>query len=166
MICILSLSLSLTPYKVRFVCSLSHIFYLFYFFFHTLICFIFSRANKLFFFKGVLEGVLCGCPEWEQFQASLDPTYQLHVISRDFFNTVIYEGPHKSQNKLYVYHAENHYSVITSMPALVERIYYCDNCHMGYNNPGGHVCKQGCACCHAQTACAFEKWVPCPSCRR
>ena len=28
------------------------------------------------------------------------------------------------------------------------------------------MCKQGCKCCHAQTACTFEKWVPCPTCRR
>ena len=51
------------------------------------------------------------------------------------------------------------------MPAFVERIYYFDNCHVGYNL-GGHVCKQQCKCCHAQTACAFQKWVLCPSCRR
>ena len=93
-------------------------------------------------------------------------TYQLHVISRDFFNTIVYEGPHKGKNKLYLYHVDNHYSVITSMPAIVEWNYYCDNCHVGYNNLGGHVCKQGWKCCQAQTACTFQKRVSCPSCRR
>ena len=58
----------------------------------------------------------------------------------------MYEGPHKVKDKLYVYHADNHYSFITSMPAFEERIYYCDNCHVGYNNLGGHVYKQGCKC--------------------
>ena len=39
--------------------------------------------------------------EWEQFQTALGPTYQLHVISRDFFHAIAYEGPRKVKNKLY-----------------------------------------------------------------
>ena len=48
-------------------------------------------------------------------------TYQLHVISRDFYNAVVYEGSDKAKDKLYMYHADNHYSVITSMPSFVEK---------------------------------------------
>ena len=115
--------------------------------------FVHTLISSLFFFKCVPTGVLCGRPEWEQVQTSLGPTYQLRIISRDFFNVVIYEGPHKAENKLYVYHAENHYSVITSMPAFVERNHYCHNCHVGYN-PRGHICKQD--------ACAVTlRWLAC-----
>ena len=127
---------------------------------------VFSHTKLSFFSKVYLKGVFCSQQKGEKFQTSLRPSYQLHVISRDFFNAIVYEGPHKVKNKLYLYHADNHYSVITSMPAFVERNYYCDNCHVGYNHLGGHVCKQGCKCCQAQTACAFQKWVSCSSCRR
>ena len=125
-----------------------------------------TRSNLLFLLKGVPEGALCGREEWDKFQAVLGTDYQLHVISRDFFNAVVYEGPHKAEKKLYLYHAADHFSVITSMPAFVERHYYCDNCHIGYNNLARHVCKHGCKCCRAQTECAFEKWIPCSFCRR
>ena len=33
-------------------------------------------------------------------------------------------------------------------------------------NPADHVCKEGCRCCHAQTACVKTKWVQCSECRR
>ena len=109
---------------------------------------------------------MCGRDEWVKFQTALGENYKLHVISRDYFNSVIYEGPYNCEKKVYIYHAENHYSVITSMPAFVERVYYCHNCHVGYNNPGGHICKEGCKCCHAPTKCIFDKWLPCRLCRR
>ena len=100
----LSLSVSVSHVLDGMICMVSLAFFIYFIYFHTLISFIFSR------------------PEWEQFQASLGPTYQLHVFSRDFFNAVVYEGPHKAENKLYIYNTDNHYSVINSMPTFVERI--------------------------------------------
>ena len=43
-----------------------------------------SYPNNFFFFQRCTFWRL----EWEQFQASLGPTYQLHIISSDFFNAV------------------------------------------------------------------------------
>ena len=85
-----------------------------------------------------------GRQEWDQFQMALGPTYHLCVISSDFYNVIMYEGPHKAKNKLYVYHVDGHYNAIISMTAFVDRSYYCDNCHMGYDNRGIHACKPGC----------------------
>ena len=121
------------------------------------------------FVSYVLTGVpvgVCGREEWTKFQAALGPTYKLIVVSRDFFNAVVFEGPYNVERKLYLYHAQQHYSVITSMPAFVERIYYCDTCHVGYNNLGGHICATGCKCCRGQDNCLFVQWMQCPLCRR
>ena len=109
---------------------------------------------------------MCGRAEWEKFQEALGNQYQLHVISRDYFNSVVYEGPHQVDKKLYIYHAAEHYSVITSMLAFVERHYYCHTCHVGYNNLGGHVCKKGCKCCQASTTCELQEWKACTACLR
>ena len=75
---------------------------------------------------GVPEGVQCGPEEWKKFQAVLGENYSLVVLSRDFFNAVVFKGNPNAEHKLYLYLAEAHYSVITSMKAYMERSYYCD----------------------------------------
>ena len=84
-------------------------------------------ARELLEQAGVAEGVACGREEWVKFQDVLGRDYQIVVISRDYFNAVIYRGPEASRDgrQLYLYHARGHFSVITSMPAFVERSYYC-----------------------------------------
>jgi fatty acid desaturase len=40
--------------------------------------------------------------------------YQIHVISREHFNGIVYHGP-TADKKIYLYYHDNHYDVITSM---------------------------------------------------
>ena len=108
----------------------------------------------------------CGVEELQRFQFALGPTYQLIVISRDFFNTIVYKGPHEVEKKIHLYHAHHHYSVITSMPAFLERHNYCSNCHVGYTHKDSHVCKNGCKCCRKSTPCVLTEWMVCQACRR
>ena len=65
----------------------------------------------------------CGIPEVKKFQAAL-PDYQLNVISKEHLNALIYSGP-EAEKHLYLYHHDNHYDVITSMPAFLARKQYC-----------------------------------------
>ena len=111
-------------------------------------------ARELHNLSGVPEDTLCSREEWGKFQAALGDTYQLKVLSRDFFNALVYEGP-EADKQLYIYCAENHYCVITSMPAFLERAYYCHQCNVGYRTKGAHVCKNACRQCHAPTSCHF-----------
>ena len=122
-------------------------------------------AKELHNLAHVPEDRMCGREEWVKFQGAVGEAYQLKVVSRDFFNAIVYEGP-EAEKKLYIYCAENHYAVITSMPAFVERHYYCHTCNAGYNNLGGHVCKNGCDHCRGSNACHFVEWKGCNACNR
>ena len=123
-------------------------------------------ANHLHRHARVPKGVPCGKAEWDKFQNALGQEYQLVIYSRDFFNSIIYCGTSFAEKQLYLYHAEDHFSVITSMPAFLERTYYCKLCKVGYSNVGSHVCKNGCKCCTKSSQCQFEKWVSCSACKR
>ena len=115
---------------------------------------------------GIRLGVPCGRPEWVKFQQALGSEYQLHIISKDFHNSIVYQGSQEAENKLYIYHADNHYNVITSMPAFHGSAYYCHTCHVGYNKPFGHTCKTMCKACHAKPACTVVQRIHCKECRR
>lgn len=123
-------------------------------------------AEELHRNANVQTGVLCGKPEWVKFQQALGPEYQLVVVSREFFNSIVYAGPQYSEKQIMIYHAENHFSVITSMKAFVNKSYYCTRCHVGYQNNGSHQCMHACQFCHANKQCPFVAWQFCTACHR
>ncbi|VDI44142.1 Hypothetical predicted protein [Mytilus galloprovincialis] len=61
----------------------------------------------------------CGIEEIKSFQRILDG-YQIHVVSKEHFNAIIYEGP-AAEKKIYLYLHDHHYDVITAMPAFLSR---------------------------------------------
>ncbi|XP_033127997.1 uncharacterized protein LOC117125577 isoform X2 [Anneissia japonica] len=77
-----------------------------------------------------------GINEIKQFQHVLPP-FQIIVASLDYGNAIIYRGPPAKQ-QIYLYHHNNHYDVITSMPAFLNRSYFCIECMKGYNNKLEH----------------------------
>lgn len=48
---------------------------------------------------GIPYGTLCGKPEWDKFQQVLGDEYELVVISRDFFNCIVYNSQTQGQKK-------------------------------------------------------------------
>jgi hypothetical protein len=92
----------------------------------------------------------CGRPEWVKFQTYLQPTYQLFVLSKYNFNGIIYQGPVKAQKKIYLYHHDNHYSLITKMKSFVNNSYYCTECNKGYDHKEKHKCLQVCPSCNRE----------------
>ena len=121
-------------------------------------------ANELHEKAGVSLG-LCGIEEIKHFQAVL-PGYQIHVVSRDHFNGMIYVGP-EADNKIFLYMHDNHYDVITSMAAFLNKAYFCTKCNKGYDKKEEHSCNMSCHRCrqiHEQEE--GVKWVSCDDCNR
>ena len=97
----------------------------------------------------------CGIPEVTKFQTAL-PDYQLNVISKEHLNALIYSGP-EAEKHLYLYHHDNHYDVITSMPAFLARKQYCHKCKKGYDKITSRPCGDLCKLCHTQN-CSIVEW--------
>jgi hypothetical protein len=102
---------------------------------------------------------------WERglFQAAL-PGYQLNVISKEHLNALIYSGP-VAEKHLYLYHPDNHYDVITSMPAYLARKQYCHKCKKGFDKITSHPCGDLCKLCNTQN-CSIVEWKFCKECNR
>jgi hypothetical protein len=79
----------------------------------------------------------CGIAEVKKFQAAL-PGHQLNVISKEHLNAMIYSGP-EADKCLYLYHHDNQYDVITSMPAFLARKQYCHKCKKGFDKITSHA---------------------------
>ncbi|XP_055374404.1 uncharacterized protein LOC129607410 [Condylostylus longicornis] len=56
---------------------------------------------------------------------------------------VIFEGLGTGKKLNLLFH-KNHYNVITSLTAAFSCIYYCEDCHVAYNNKNGHRCTGSC----------------------
>ena len=122
-------------------------------------------ATELHIKAKVPVGALCGKPEWEKFQQVLDSQYQLVVLSKEFFNAIIYSG-RPANHQIYLYLTNNHFSLITTMKGFLCTNYYCTSCHKGYQNPGSHQCPTQCKYCQQNRICSFEGWQYCSSCHR
>ena len=100
---------------------------------------------------GVPEGP-CGHKELEQFQAFLGPQgYQIKVFEGHcgvkWFHNEMYDDAPK---KLCLLKVNDHFHGIRSLPALLNRSYYCHQCSRGYNeeNAENHNCiRQNCDKC-------------------
>ena len=123
---------------------------------------------------GVPEGP-CGFEELQKFQDFLGPQgYQLIVVEPSkclvvFKDPTYNEAPHVIGLVKY----NGHYDGLTSIPALMNRSYYCRHCDRGYDREQAchHNCfGQNCsACCRQNKTCPnFATWVKptvhCPDC--
>ena len=105
----------------------------------------------------------CGLVEVKQFQTYLTE-YQINIVSKDHQNSIIYSGPEK-EKRIYLFLHDNHYDVITSMPAFFARKRYCHTCNKPYDHTGDHICPDLCKLCYFQS-CPVDSWVPCTDCNR
>jgi hypothetical protein len=112
-----------------------------------------KRAKKLHRLAGVpLQK--CGLAEVKKFQKFLAYRYQIYVVSKEHFNGIIFSGSKQSGKKIILYYHDDHFDVITSMPAFLERSYFCYECMRGHNNKE-HSCIDQCTSCF--TNCKSEK---------
>ena len=85
-------------------------------------------------------------------------------ISKEHLNAMIYSGP-EAYKCLYLYHHDNHYDVITSMPAFLARKQYCHKCKKGCDKITSHPCGDLCKLCNTQN-CSLVEWKFCKDCNR
>ena len=87
----------------------------------------------------------CGIEEIKKFQSVL-LDYQIHVISKEHFNAIVYRGP-EGGIPIYLYHHDNHYDIITKMTGFLNRNFFCDKCKKGYDHKHRHACNNPCHFC-------------------
>lgn len=88
----------------------------------------------------------CDLNDVKTFQSAL-PGYQINIVSKESFNAIVYQGP-EAEKKIYMYHHDNHYDVITTMSGFLNRSYFCQKCQKGFNTKEKHICNEPCYLCH------------------
>lgn len=104
----------------------------------------------------------CGIEEVKKFQRVL-LNYQIHVISKEHFNAIIYQGP-EGGTPIYLYNHNNHYDVITTMTGFLNRNFFCDQCKKGYDHKERHSCNNPCRFCRKLHSDDNEAWQYCETC--
>ena len=117
-------------------------------------------ARQLHQAAGVSEGP-CGLPElatFQQYLSTLDPPYQLKVLSRQHPFFLIFRGP-DAHHKIILLKSEHHYEGCTTITGFMNKSYWCHDCDRGYdhNDAANHPCE-GTTC----RSCNRNQPRPCP----
>ena len=102
-------------------------------------------AKEMYEKAGVPIGK-CGPEEWGKFQHIL-PDHQIVIVSGQHGNAIIFQGPQR-QKRLILYLNDEHYDVITSMTAFMNKSYFCWSCMRGYDRESEHFCAR--SFCHSR----------------
>ena len=118
------------------------------------------QARQLHQAAGVPEGP-CGLPELAKFQqylSTLDPPYQLKVLSRHHPFFLIFRGP-EADRKIILLKSDTHYEGCTTITGFINKSYWCPECDRGYDHKDAahHPCE-GTTC----RACNRNQPNPCP----
>lgn len=100
----------------------------------------------------------CSIEDIKKFQDVL-PNYQIHVVSKDHINGIIYDGI-EGGIPIYLYYQDEHFDVITKMTGFLNRSYFCQQCKKGYD----HKEKHPCVYCHPLHADEEENRRFCDEC--
>ena len=111
----------------------------------------------------------CGLDEVELFQQHL-VNYQIIVVSGDHDSSIIYPreppanpNPEKS---IYLFYHANHFDVIRSLPAFLNKSYFCHRCHKPYDHTTDHLCKGMCRSCRGFDCHLQGDGIVCNECNR
>lgn len=107
----------------------------------------------------------CGIEEVKRFQLVMK-NYQIHVVSKEHFNAIIYAGP-EGGIPIYIYYHDGHYDVISKITGFLNKSYFCQECKKGYDNTERHSCNNPCVHCrHIHKDDSTEEWIYCQDCNR
>lgn len=84
----------------------------------------------------------CDLEDTKKFQSVLRD-YQIHVVSKEAFNGIVFKGP-EATKKICLYFHDDHFDVITTMAGFLGQGYYCNK---GYNTKKKHACNEPCSYC-------------------
>ena len=122
-------------------------------------------AFQLYRNAGVPEGS-CGLPELQKFQEYLGPQgYQIVVICAS--NCVILfkdDQWNETKHKLCLVKSDHYFDGLTSIPAFINRSYFCFHCNRGYDHEdhSNHNCMgQNCPSClrRDKTCPNYASWL-------
>ena len=65
---------------------------------------------------------VCTLDHVKQFQMVL-PDFQIHILSKEHFNAIIYQGP-EGGIPVYLYYHDEHFDVITKVTGFLDRSYF------------------------------------------
>ena len=139
-------------------------------------CPIQERLAKLLHQDADVPEQPCGRAELELFQTCLGPEYQL-MVAEGMKGQIIYKNPayDSAKHLITLLNIKEHYHGITSLPAFLNRSYFCRFCNRGYDHETAeqHNCQgQNCvACRRGKKQCTnFAVWVKpthyCNECNR
>ena len=119
-----------------------------------------AMAQDLHRAAGVPEGP-CGLPELHRFQtylSTLDPPYQLKVLSRQHPFFLIFRGP-DAPHTIVLLKSNDHYEGCTTITGFMNKSYWCHECDRGFehNDARQHPCE-GTTC----RSCNRNQPNPCP----
>ena len=109
-----------------------------------------NLAHELHEKAGVPLGQ-CGIQEVKKFETYLTD-YQVNIVSKEHLNSLISSGP-EAPKLICLYAHDNHYDIISSMPAFLARKKYCHTCKKGYDKIEDHLAV-------IPVSCAIHKTVP------
>ena len=111
----------------------------------------------------------CGLDEVELFQQHL-VNYQIIVVSGDHDSSIIYPreppanpNPEKS---IYLFYHANHFDAIRSLPAFLNKNYFCHTCHKAYDHTTDHLCDGMCHSCRGFDCHLQGDGIVCNECDR
>ena len=105
------------------------------------------EAKQLHLKAGIIQGP-CGLPEVKQFQDYLEPfDYKIHVFSADVNFSTVFVGPETCTKRIALLLVNQHYIVLTKLPAFFNTSAFCWDCLKGLNHPERHRCEKKCYYC-------------------
>lgn len=109
----------------------------------------------------------CGIKDIERLEQYFE-NYQIMVIDKQYTITEepIYLNKNKKFSKfIYLLYNENHFNVIVSMTAYLNKKFFCDKCKISFYHIGNHVCSATCKTCN-RFNCKPEFSIKCKTCNK
>ena len=97
--------------------------------------------------------------------------YRIIIVSHNHLNSIVYDNQLVSEKIISLYHKDNHYDLLTSLPAFFGRAHFCYKCYSSTNSYFQHACKYICKLCrHSHTVNQDDddavEWIHCTACNR
>ncbi|GFR22004.1 uncharacterized protein TNCT_496202 [Trichonephila clavata] len=125
-------------------------------------CILQKRAIALHQKTGVPQRP-CGFEEIALFEQYLK--VQVIVISTTALNQVCYKGPVREDRRIYLWHHDNHFDVITSPKGFYGSNFFCEACFKPFDHIEMHNCSTICHVCRSPS-CQIGESKRCSDCDR
>ncbi|GFX27463.1 uncharacterized protein TNCV_4904401 [Trichonephila clavipes] len=125
-------------------------------------CLLQRRAIALHQKTGVPQGP-CGFEKIALFEQYLK--IQVIVVSTTALNQVCYKGPVREDRRIYLWHHDNYFDVITSPKGFYGSNFFCEECFKPFDHIENHHCTMICHVCRSPS-CQIGESKQCSDCDR